>query len=61
MNLTAPAAVPAFGTAFLDKLRAGPGGFGAFESEVRSAALACCADAMSRDREHAAFRPVGLI
>ena len=28
MNLTAPAAVAAFETAFLDMLREGPGGFG---------------------------------
>ncbi|MEE0475526.1 MAG: UPF0236 family protein, partial [Collinsella stercoris] len=65
MNLTAPAAVAAFETAFLDMLREGPGGFGAFESEARSVALASCAEAMSRalearDRELAASRPKGL-
>lgn len=65
MNLTAPAAVAAFETAFLDMLRAEPGGFGAFESEARSVALASCAEAMSRalearDRELAASRPKGL-
>lgn len=65
MNLTAPAAVAAFETAFLDMLRAEPGGFGAFESEARSVALASCAEAMSRalearDRELAASRPAGL-
>ena len=59
MNLTAPAAVAAFEAAFLDMLREGPGGFGAFESEARSVALASCAEAMSRalearDRELAA-------
>lgn len=48
MNLTAPAAVAAFEAAFLDMLREGPGGFGAFESEARSVALASCAEAMSR-------------
>ena len=52
-------------TAFLDMLREGPGGFGAFESEARSVALSCCAEAMSRalkerDRELAASRPAGL-
>ncbi|WP_158574823.1 hypothetical protein [Collinsella sp. AF08-23] len=47
MNLTAPAAVAAFEAAFLDMLREGPGGFGAFESEARSVALASCAEAMS--------------
>ena len=65
MNLTAPAAVAAFEAAFLDMLREGPGGFGAFESEARSVALASCAEAMSRalearDRELAASRPKGL-
>ena len=65
MNLTAPAAVAAFETAFLDMLREGPGGFGAFESGARSVALASCAEAMSRalearDRELAASRPKGL-
>ena len=65
MNLTAPAAVAALETAFLDMLRAEPGGFGAFESEARSVALASCAEAMSRalearDRELAASRPKGL-
>ena len=65
MNLTAPAAVAAFETAFLDMLRAEPGGFGAFESEARSVALASCAEAMSRAlearaRELAASRPKGL-
>lgn len=65
MNLTAPAAVAAFETAFLDMLREGPGGFGAFESGARSVALASCAEAMSRalearDRELAASRPRGL-
>lgn len=65
MNLTAPAAVASFETAFLDMLRAEPGGFGAFESETRSVALASCAEAMSRalearDRELAASRPKGL-
>lgn len=65
MNLTAPAAVAALVTAFLDMLRAEPGGFGAFESEARSVALASCAEAMSRalearDRELAASRPKGL-
>ena len=62
MNLTAPAAVAALETAFLDMLGAEPGGFGAFESEARSVALASCAEAMSRalearDRELAASRP----
>lgn len=51
MNLTAPAAVAAFEAAFLDMLREGPGGFGAFESEARSVALASCAEAMSRALE----------
>ena len=65
MNLTAPAAVAALETAFLDMLGAEPGGFGAFESEARSVALASCAEAMSRalearDRELAASRPKGL-
>lgn len=65
MNLTAPAAVAALETAFLDILGAEPGGFGAFESEARSVALASCAEAMSRalearDRELAASRPKGL-
>ena len=48
MNLTAPAAVAALESAFLDMLREGPAGFGAFESGARSLALACCAEAMSR-------------
>ena len=65
MNLTVPAAVAALETAFLGMLREGPGGFGAFESEARSVALSCCAEAMSRapeerDRELAASRPAGL-
>lgn len=65
MNLTVPAAVAALETAFLDMLREGPGGFGAFESGARSVALASCAEAMSRalearDRELAASRPKGL-
>lgn len=65
MNLTAPAAVAALETAFLDMLGAEPGGFGAFESEARSVALASCAEAMSRalearDRELAASRLKGL-
>ena len=65
MNLTVPAAVAALETAFLGMLREGPGGFGAFESEARSVALASCAEAMSRalearDRELAASRPKGL-
>ena len=65
MNLTAPAAVAAFETAFPGMLREGPGGFGAFESGARSVALASCAEAMSRalearDRELAASRPKGL-
>lgn len=65
MNLTAPAAVAALETAFLDMLRAERGGFGAFESGARSVALASCAEAMSRalearDRELAASRPKGL-
>ncbi len=65
MNLTVPAAVAALETAFLGMLREGPGGFGAFESEPRSVALSCCAEAMSRapeerDRELAASRPAGL-
>ncbi len=48
MNLTVPAAAAALETAFLDMLREGAGGFGAFESEARSVALSCCAEAMSR-------------
>ena len=65
MNLTAPAAVAALETAFLDMLREGPGGSGAFEFGARSVALPCCAEAMSRaleerDRELAASRPAGL-
>lgn len=48
MNLTAPAAVAALETAFLDMLRAESGGFGAFESEARSVALACCAEVRPR-------------
>ena len=65
MNLTVPAAVAALESAFLDMLREGPAGFGAFESEARSVALASCAEAMSRalearDRELAASRPKGL-
>ena len=51
MNLTVPAAVAALETAFLGMLREGPGGFGAFESEARSVALASCAEAMSRALE----------
>lgn len=47
MNLTVPAAAAALETAFLDMLRAESGGFGAFESEARSVALSCCAEAMS--------------
>lgn len=43
MNLTAPAAVAALETAFLDMLRSESGGFGAFESEARPVALSCCA------------------
>ncbi len=65
MNLTAPAAVAALETAFLDMLRSESGGFGAFESEARPVALSCCAEAMpcaleERDREHAASRLAGL-
>lgn len=65
MNLTAPAAVAAFETAFPGMLREGPGSFGAFESGARSVALASCAEAMpraleARDRELAASRPKGL-
>lgn len=65
MNLTAPAAVAAFETAFPGMLREGPGGFGAFESGAGSVALASCAEAMSRalearDRELAASRQKGL-
>lgn len=65
MNLTAPAAVAALETAFLDMLRSESGGFGAFESEARPVALSCCAEAMpraleERDREHVASRPAGL-
>lgn len=65
MNLTAPAAVAALETVFLNMLRSESGGFGAFESEARPVALSCCAEAMSRaleerDRELAASRPAGL-
>lgn len=65
MILTAPAAVAALETAFLDMLRSESRDFGAFESEARPVALSCCAEAMpraleERDRELAASRPAGL-
>lgn len=48
MNLTAPGAVAALQSAFLEMLEAGAAGMAAFEEEALGLARRCAAEAMGR-------------